>query len=156
MIYTHSTKYSDPVPACFHCPACGERNVRGIAWTERQLTRLLGVVTLLEERLYWARGPCCERPLMSRVAPKDLAALDADAIEALRLLRDRVSPIKIALLIGAFLFCIVPVAGPAFLLLAWLPGGSSRTWFRLACRICLLLHLAAMNALVLLTMYGKR
>ena len=129
----------------------------GVAWTERQYTRLLGILPVLEERLYWVRGPCCERQLLSRVAPKALAELNAEAIEAQGLLGDRISPVKIALLVGAFLFCIVPVAGPVFLLLAWLPSGSSRIWFRVACRLCLLLHLVAMNALVISAMvFDKR
>jgi hypothetical protein len=154
--YTHSTHQSDKVPACFHCPACGERDVSGAAWTERHFTRLLGMVTILEERLHWVSGPCCERQLMSRVVPEALVELDADAIEAQGVLIDRVSPVKIALLIGAFLFCLVPVAGPGFFLLAWLPNGSSRTWFRVACRIWVLLHLVAMNALVVIALMADK
>jgi hypothetical protein len=82
--------------------------------------------------------------------------LDADAIETLGLLKDRVSPVRIVLLLGAFLLCMVPVAGPGFLLLAWLPKGSSRIWFRVACRICLLLHLVAMNAFVIMAMMSEK
>jgi hypothetical protein len=130
--------------------------VNGIAWTERQGLRLLGIVPVMEECLYWAKGPCCDRQLMSRLAPKRLAELDADAIETQGLLKDRVSPVKIALLIGAFLLCMVPVAGPGFLLLAWLPAGSSRIWFRVACRICLLLHLVAMNGCVIIAMMSEK
>jgi hypothetical protein len=126
--------------------------VSGVAYTQHLGTRLLGIIPALEEPLYWVRGPCCERQLVSRVAPNALAALDADTIEARRLLMDRVSPVKIALLVGAFLFSVMPVAGPVFLLLAWLPNGSSRLWFRVACRVCLLLHVVAMNVLVVSAM----
>lgn len=78
-------------------------------------------------------------------------------IEAQGLLVDRVSLVEFALLVGAFLFCIVPVVGPVFLLLAWLSSGTSRIRFRLACRLCLLLHLVAMNALVISAMvFDKR
>lgn len=156
MFYTHSIRYSDPIPACFHCPACGERNVCGIAWTESQFLRLLGIVPILEERLYHVRGACCDRQLTSRVAPNALAELDADTIEMQGLLKDRISPVKIVLLLGAFLLCGAPVAGPVFLLLAWLPDGSSRIWFRVACRICLLLHLIVMNTLVVVSMMSDK
>lgn len=128
----------------------------GVAWTERQDTRLLGIVPVLEERLHWVKGPCCERQVLSRMAPEALAELDADAIEAKGLLVDRVSPVKITLLIGAFLFSVVPVMGPVFLLLAWLPNGSSRLSFRVACRLCLLLHVVAMNALAILAMFSEK
>lgn len=156
MFFIHTTRYSDAIPACFHCPACGERNVSGVARTQRQDTRLLGIIPALEERLYWVRGPCCERQLLSRVSPNALAELDADTIEARSLLADRVSPVKIALLVGAFLFSVMPVAGPVFLLLAWLPNGSSRLWFRVACRLCLLLHVVAMNVLVVSAMIFQK
>lgn len=152
MFFLHTTRYTDAIPACFHCPACGERDVRGVAWTERYYTRPLGILPALEERLYWVRGPCCERQLLSRVSPNALVELDADTIEAQGLLVDRVSPVKIALLVGAFLFSVMPVAGPAFLVLAWLPDGSSQRWFRMACRLCLLLHVVAMNVLVVCAM----
>ena len=148
MFFLHTTRYSDAIPVCFHCPACGERNVNGLAWIQRQDTRLLGILPALEERLYWVRGSCCERQLLSRVPPNALTELDADTIEARGLLADRVSPVRLALLVGAFLFSLIPVAGPVFLLLAWLPNGSSRLWFRVACRLCLLLHVVAMNVLV--------
>ena len=155
--FTHSTRHRDPTPVRFHCPACGERDVNGVVWTELQYVRLLGILPVVEERLHWVRGSCCERQLLSRVAPKDLVELDVDAIETRDLLLDRVSPVKIAFLVGAFLLCIAPVVGPIFLLLAWLPGGSSRVWFRVACRLCLLLHLVAMNALVIGAMvFDKR
>jgi hypothetical protein len=152
VFFIHTVRYSDAIPTCFHCPACGERNVSGVAWTETQVSRLLGIIPVLDERLYWVRGPCCERQLLSRVAPNALAALDADTTEAQGLLTDRVSPVKIALLIGAFLFSVMPVVGPVSLLLAWLPNGSSRPWFRVACRLCLLLHVVAMNVLVIMAM----
>lgn len=127
-----------------------------MAWIQRQDTRLLGILPALEERLYWVRGPCCERQLLSRVSPTVLAELDADTIEARGLLADRVSPVKIALLVGAFLFSVMPVVGPVFLMLAWLPSGSSRLWFRLACRLCLLLHVVAMNVLVVSAMIFQK
>jgi hypothetical protein len=117
---------------------------------------LLGIVPVVEERLHWAIGPCCERKLLSRVTPEALGGLGADAIETQGILFDRVSPVKVVLLLGAFLFCVMPVAGPVFLLLAWLPSGSSRRWFRVACRICLLLHLGAMNTLVILAMMADK
>lgn len=148
--FTHSISESEKSPICFHCPACGERDVCGLAWTERQVARLLGIVPVVEERLHWVSGPCCERPLLSRVAPKVLTELDADAIAKQRLLVDRVSPVKIMLLLGAFLFCVVPVLGPVFFVLAWLPRGSSRPWFRVVCRVWLLLHVVVMNTVILI------
>ena len=155
VFFTHSTQHSDEVSACFHCPACGERDVSGVAWTACHFTNLLGIVPVLQERLHWVCGPCCQRKLMSRVAPQALAELDADAIEAQGILFDRVSPVKIALLIGAFLFCVVPVVGPSFFLLAWLPNGCTRTWFRVACRVWLALHLVAMNAVLSIAIRGR-
>jgi hypothetical protein len=92
-------------------------------------------------------GPCCERQLLSTKKPETLAALEPDEIQLEGLLKDRVSPVKVVLLIGAYLFFMMPVFGPIFLLLAWLPSGSSRPLFRMACRICLFLHLIAVNAL---------
>jgi len=156
MFFTHSSRESEKIPVHFHCPACGERDVNGLAWTEHQFSRLLGIVLILDERLHWVSGHCCQRKLISRVPPKKLCELDADDIDTQRILSDRVSPVKITLLLGAFLFGVVPVIGPLFLLLAWLPNGSSRTWFRLACRICLFLHLVTMNALVLLEMAAHK
>jgi hypothetical protein len=105
-------------------------------------------VPILEENLHWVRGDCCQRLLISRIAPEALAELDPDAIESKRLIYDRVSPIKIALLVGAFTLSCVPIIGSMFLLLAWLPSGSSQPWFRIACRLCLLLHVIALNLLV--------
>ncbi len=154
--FTHTLHYTDATPVSFHCPACGERDVSGVAWTERHNTRLLGIIPAVEERLYWVRGPCCERQLLSRVSPNALAELDADTIEARSLIADRVSPVKIALLVGAFVLSVSPVVGPVFLLLAWLPNGSSRLWFRVACRLCLLLHVVAMNLLVVIAMIQQR
>ena len=155
-LFIHSTLESAHAQVRFHCPACGMRDVSGPAWTEHQFTRLLGIVPVLEERLHWARCTCCERQLLSRAPPETLAGLDADTIEVQRLLVDRVSPVKLALLLAAFLTCCVPVSGPLFLLLAWLPRGSSRPWFRVACWICLLLHLALMNILVISAILGER
>jgi len=156
LFYTHSSERCDEVTAHFHCPACGDRDVRGLAWTERQSTRLLGILPILEERLHWVSAPCCERQLMSRVTPRALAELDPDEIQFGRILRDRVSPVKILLLISAYLFCFMPVLGPVFFLFAWLPSGSSRTWFRMACRIWVILHLVMMNALVVLLIMADK
>lgn len=147
----HTTRDSEAVPVCFHCPGCGERDVQGCAWTEFQRTSVLGLVQVLEERLYWVQGPCCERKLLSRLPPKELTELEADAIADGRVLKDRIPVAGIALLVMAYLFFCVPALAPFFLLLAWLAGGgaASRPGFRLACRVCLILHLIAVNAFAL-------
>ena len=152
MPLTHSVRYSEPVAIRFHCPACGDRDVEGIAWTEHQLTRVLGLLQILDERLHWVRGRCCERQLLSQVPPEVLVGLQADEIETRSLLRDRVSPVKMVLLIGALLFALIPVFGLLFLVGAWWPNGSSRTWFRVSCRAVLVLHLVAMNLIALLAL----
>ena len=115
---------------------------------ERGLVTMPGVFTPTEAGGMGAGGAFLIGALRGRLTRADIRRSLLQAT--------RTAAAVFTVLIGALLFCVVPVAGPGFLLLAWLPGGSSRTWFRVACRICLLLHLAAMNALVLLTMYGRR
>jgi hypothetical protein len=64
------------------------------------------------------------------------------------LLIDRVSPVSIALLFGAFLFFAVPGFGLVFLVLAWCSTRSARPWFRWALRGVLFLHLVAVNVML--------
>jgi hypothetical protein len=156
LLFREKVGYGRVIPICFHCPNCGERDVRGEAWTETRVSRLIGLVETSREESHWVRGPCCDRARLSQSSPEVLALLDADAIEFQQLLANPLSPVRIVLLLAAFLCFFMPILGPAWLLLAWLPGGSYPPWFRWALRVCLLLHVIAINALaVLLIMEGK-
>jgi hypothetical protein len=109
-----------------------------------------------QERFHWVRGPCCDRQILTQAGPVALAALDADAIEVQRVLLDRVSAIQITLLVAAFVCFFIPILGPTLLAVAWLPGGSFPPWFRWAWRICLLLHVLAVNALFIILVMDNR
>jgi len=149
LVLQHAVQENDRCQVRFHCPACGFRNVDGNAWAEFHNTRLLFLLPIMRQKFNWVEGSCCHRKLLSRVNPRELTQLDADENESKGLLIEGGSAVSLVLLAGAFLFFIVPILGPIFLMCAWIVGGSSRPWFRIACRVALLLHLVAMNGIVL-------
>lgn len=156
LLFTHAIQKDEELDVWIHCPACRFRNVPGKVWSERQIVRLLGLVPVVNTGFVWVKGSCCGRQLISRVEPLALAALDADEIETQGLLADRYSLVSILLLIGAFLLFFMPVGCPILLASAWLSGGLSRLWFRVACRVALVLHLVAMNALVIVAFIARK
>src|SRR5260221_8340090 len=95
LLFRLTARCGEGVPVCFHCPKCGERDVRGVAWTETRVSRFLGLVQTSQERFHWVHGPCCNCQILAQADPAALAGLDADAIELQRLLLDRVSLVRI-------------------------------------------------------------
>jgi hypothetical protein len=156
LLFRTTVRTTQAVPVCFHCPRCGERDVHGTVWTETHTSRLVGLVQTSQDRVHWVRGPCCDRQILAHATPEALALLDADTIEFQRLLLDRVCVLKITLLIAAFLCFFIPIMGPTLLLLAWLPGGSFPRWFQWALRICLLIHVVAINAMFVILVMSDR
>jgi hypothetical protein len=149
LLLTHTFQKTEPVFVTFHCPACGYRNVQGVAWSESTKMYLLWKIPISHERFHWVKGPCCDLQLTSKLAPEELAELDAETIDAGGMLFDRVSPAKIICLVAAYLMFPMPVIGPIFMLLAWASSGSSRPGFKAACRVWVILHLLAMNAIAI-------
>lgn len=156
LVLQHAVQENDRCRVRFHCPACGFRNVDGNAWAECHNTRLLFLLPIMRQKFNWVEGSCCKRKLLSRVSPRELTEFGADEIEAKRMLVEGGSAVSLVLLIGAYLFCIMPIFGPIFLISAWVVGGTSRPWFRIACRVALLLHLVAMNGIVLAYFVNER
>jgi hypothetical protein len=123
LLLSQSIEKSEECAVWFHCPACGFRNVEGVAWSERHNTWILHAIPVMKQTFHWAKGSCCKQQLISQVEPRELAAIDIDEIQAKRLLIERHSAVSIVFLIGAALLFIAPVIGPIFLGFAWFLGG---------------------------------
>jgi hypothetical protein len=95
----------------FHCPACGQRDVVGIAWSERESFWLLGIVPYAFLTNHWVQGPCCHTRVLAKAWPAVLAATAPDEIEQRGLLQKNLSLITMLSTGIAFLFCVVPILG---------------------------------------------
>ncbi len=149
LLLATSKRHSPTYLIRFHCPACRERDVSGEAWTTFQTTWLFWLFPILEQPFHMARGECCGRALVSELAPERLAVTDADGVEANFAVHDQVHPFSGLMLFAAYLTVFVPAVGPILYFYAWMPRGSSRPWFKIACRIWIILHVIAINAVAI-------
>jgi hypothetical protein len=103
----------------FHCPACGQRDVVGIAWSERESHWFLGIVPYAFLTNHWVQGPCCHTRVLAKAWPAVLAATAPDEIEQRGLLQKNLSLITMVSTAIPFLFCIVPLLGLVLSMIAF-------------------------------------
>jgi hypothetical protein len=134
---THTKEYVGQCVVRFHCPACGRRDVDGVAWHIRNVSRYLGAVQIAVANDYWIQGRCCGTKCLCLVDPETLIRLGPDEVESRTLVRRYLPLGALACVFGALLVSWIPIVGDIVAFAAWASYREERGLIWWGCRAAL-------------------